>query len=252
MPNFPKTSGWPERIWRNAYASDVARGIVPGSEPYSVFGERLLANASKDVVITENGMPTTLIVPQSIQLSVVSSSASDTGLVAIRYLDGGLVSRNERLQLNGTTPVLTQATDIRAVNNVYYVDGAGVVGNVSGTNGGVTYFRLNIGDIQFNTSMQRVPARKRLMINGLYGGSVSGSSASRIVLKLQTSFINGDSFANLGLLHPVAAIALQDSSATLGGFGPFPIPAGEWVGFTASCDKAADVVAGLFGWIEDE
>jgi hypothetical protein len=72
------------------------------------------------------------------------------------------------------------------------------------------------------------------------------------VLKLETSFINGDSFANLGFLHPIAAIALQDSSSTLGGFGPFPIPAGEWVGFTASCDKAADVVAGLFGWIEDE
>jgi hypothetical protein len=252
MPNFPKTSGWPERIWRNAYASDVARGIVPGSEPYSVFGERILANDSKNVVITENGMPTTLIVPQSIQLSVVSSSASDTGMVAIRYLDGGLVSRTEKVQLNGTTPVLTQATDIRAINNAYYIDGAAVIGNVSGTNGDVTYFRIKIGDIQFNTSMQRVPAGKRLMINGLYGGSVSGSSASRITLRLTTSFINGDSFANTGLLHPVAAIALQDSSSTLGGFGPFPIPAGEWVGFTASCDKEADVVAGLFGWIEDE
>jgi hypothetical protein len=182
----------------------------------------------------------------------VSSSASDTGEIVIRYLDGNLISRNERLQLDGTTPVLTQATDIRAVNNVYYVDGAGVIGNVVATNGGVTYFRLNIGDIQFNTSMQRVPAGKRLMINGLYGGSVSGSSDSRTTLKLETSFINGDSFANTGLLHPVAAIALQDSSSTLGGFGPFPIPAGEWVGFTASCDKSADVVAGLFGWIEDE
>lgn len=251
MPEFPKTSGWNERQWRNMYASDVARGHVPGAEPYSVFGERLLGNAVNDVVITENGMPNTLIVPDSIQLSVVSSSASDTGTVAIRYLDGGLVSRIERLQLNGTTPVLTQATDIRAVNNVYYVDGAGVVGNVVATNGGVTYFRINAGDIQFNTSMQRVPAGKRLMINGLYGGSVSGTSASRVILKLEASFINGDSFADIGLLHPIAAIALQDNSTTLGGFGPFPIPAGEWVGFTASADKEADVVAGLFGWIED-
>jgi len=251
MPEFPKTSGWNERQWRNMYASDVARGHVPGAEPYSVFGERLLPNNSSDVVITENGMPNTLIVPQGIQLSVVSSSASDTGEIVIRYLDGDLVSRIERLQLNGTTPVLTQATDIRAVNNVYYVDGAGVIGNVVATNDGVTYFRINAGDIQFNTSMQRVPAGKRLMINGLYGGSVSGSSASRVVLKLETSFINGDSFADIGILHPVAAIGAQDNSSTLGGFGPFPIPAGEWVGFTASCDKEADVVAGMFGWIED-
>jgi hypothetical protein len=70
------------------------------------------------------------------------------------------------------------------------------------------------------------------------------------VIKLETTQINGDSFAEDGILHPVGAICCQDNSATLAGFGPFPISAGEWIGFTATTDKAADITAGLFGWIE--
>ena len=196
-------------------------------------------------------MPAVFIVPNSIQLSLVSTSTSDTGTIKIRYLDGDLIERNEAIVLNGTTPVLTNATDIRAINNAYYVDGAGVIGNVIGTSGGATYLSITAGSIQFNTTMQRVPAGKRLMINALYAGAISGSAAARCMIKLETSFINGDSFADEGILHPVAAIGVQDSSSTLGGFGPFPIPAGEWVGLTSSCDKAADITGGFFGYMEN-
>jgi hypothetical protein len=252
MSNYSfKVSGWPERVWRNNNEADIARGNVPGSYPYSAFGERVTSGSADGHVLWETGMPNKLTVPNSIQLSVVSTSAADTGKIRIRYLDGNLFEGVETLQLDGTTPVMTAATDIRAINNVYYLDGASVTGNVTGTNGGVTYFRINAGEIQFNTTMQRVPAGKRLMINALYGGATSGSSASRVQIKLETSFINGDSFANQGFLHPLAAIGVQDSSATLGGFGPFPIPAGEWVGFTVWSDKAADITGGYFGWMED-
>lgn len=252
MSNYSfKTSGWPERLWRNNNEADIARGNVPGSYPYAVFGERVTSGLATEHVVWETGMPNKLTVPDSIQLSVVSTSASDIGNLKIRYLDGSLNERVESVQLSGTTPVLTSATDIRAINNAYYVDGTGVVGVVTGTSGGVQYLRINAGEIQFNTSMQRVPANKRLMITALYGGSISGSSDARVQIKLETTFINGDSYADLGILHPVAAIGVQDSSATLGGFGPFPIPAGEWVGFTMNTDKAADVTAGYFGWMEN-
>jgi len=251
MPEFPKTSGWNERLWRNSNAADIARGIVPGAYPYSAFGNRLTAGAEDDIIITENGMPAAFIVPDSIQLSVVSSSASDTGVVKMRYLDGDLIQRVEAIQLNGTTPVLTDATDIRAINNAYYLDGSSAVGNIAATNGGTTYFYIPAGSVQFNTTMQRVPAGKRLMINALYAGAISGSAAARCMVKLETTFINGDSFADEGVLHPVAAVGVQDNSVSLGGFGPFPISPGEWVGLTSSCDKAADITGGYFGWIED-
>jgi len=248
----PKTSGWPERLWRNNNLIDIARGNVPGSRPYTAFGNRTTDGAEDNIIVTETGMPASFIVPNRIQLSVVSTSASDIGRVKIRYLDGDLVERVESVQLNGTTPVLTAADDIRAINNAYYIDGAGVVGTVTGTSGGVTYMVIPAGSIQFNTTMQRVPAGKRLMINALYAGAISGSAAARCMVKLETTFINGDSFADQGILHPVAAIGAQDNSTALGGVGPFPVHAGEWIGLTSSCDKAADITAGYFGWLEDE
>lgn len=240
---------WDERQWRNMYAADVARGLVAGATPYYTHGEVVTSGAATEAVIWETGMPNSLTVPDSIQLTIVSSSASDTGQVKIRYLDGDLIERTETVTLNGTSSVTTTATDIRAINNAYSLNGD-VVGTITFSSGGTTYARIPAGSVQFNTSLQRIPAGKRLMITSIYGGSASGSSAARVIIKLQTTQINGDSFAEDGILHPVGAVAAQDSSVTLPNFGPFPIRAGEWVGLTATTDKAADITAGLFGWLE--
>jgi hypothetical protein len=195
-------------------------------------------------------MPTTLTVPDNIQLTIVSDSASDTGDIVMRYLDGNLIERHETVTLNGTTSVTTTATDIRALNNAYSKFGP-VNGTITMTSGGTTYGRMSAGDIQFHTSMIRVPANKRLMLTGLYAGSASGNSDSKVIISLVTSFINGDSFAEDGYLHPLAAVALQDNSSTFPNFGPFPIAGGEWVGFRAKWDKAADITAGFFGYLEN-
>jgi hypothetical protein len=244
-----KTSGWPERLWRTNNDADIARDNVPGSYPFSTFGQRVIS-PNVECVVRETGMPATLTVPDNIQLSVVSTSSSDTGTVVIKYLDGDLLAQEERLALSGTSSVTTTATDIRAINNIYSLDGP-VAGDVSFTSGGVTYAIIPTGQLQFNTSLQRVPINKRLMIGSIYAGSASGSSAARVTVKLESSFINGDSFANDGFLHPLGAVAIQDNSTVMSGFGPFPIKGGEWVGFTALGDKTATVTAGLFGYMEN-
>ena len=243
------TQPWPERLWRTNNAADIARGNVPGSTPFTSFGEKVVTGSGTSIV-WQTGMPTTLTVPDNIQLTIVSDSASDTGDIVIRYLDGNLIERYETVTLNGTTSVTTTATDIRAINNAYSKFGP-VNGTITMTSGGTTYGRMSAGDIQFHTSMIRVPANKRLMLTGLYAGSASGSSDSRVIVSLVTSFINGDSFAEDGYLHPLAAVALQDNSSTFPNFGPFPIPSGEWVGFRAKWDKAADITAGFFGYLEN-
>jgi len=249
MPYSFKTSGWPERLWRTNNDADIARGNVPGSTPFSAFGEKVVTGSGTSI-IWQTGMPNTLTVPDNIQLTLVSTSASDTGNIVIKYLDGNLIERYETVTLDGLTPVTTSATDIRAINNAYSQFGP-VNGTITFTSGGVTYGRMSAGDIQFHTSMIRVPANKLLMLTGLYAGSASGSSDSRVIVSLVTSFINGDSFADEGYLHPLAAVAIQDGSATFPNFGPFPIPAGQWVGFKAKWDKAADITAGFFGYLED-
>ena len=249
MPNFPKTSGWPERTWRNLYASDVARGYVPGAQQWHLFGITE-TEAGVERIIRETGMPNTLTVPDSVQLSVVSTSASDTMLLKIRYLDGNLNERTETVQLNGLTPVLTQATDIRAINSAYII-GSGATGTITGTSGGVQHLRINPGDVHYNAALYRVPAGKRLMVTSMFAGSSSGSTVAKTIVKFEGSFANGDRFAEQGYLHPLAAIGLQDNSETLT-FGPFAIPSGEWLAFTAVSDKPGTVSAGAFGWLEND
>lgn len=244
-----KVSGWPERLWRTNNDADIARGNVPGTAPVTAFGERIVSGSGSGL-IRETGVPATLTVPNSIQLTAVSTSSSDIGDVGIRYLDGNLVEQTEVLSLNGLSSVTTTATDIRAINNIYTKYGP-ANGDITFTSGGVTYAKITTGQLQYRTSLIRIPANKRLMMTGIYAGSASGSSDSRVVVSLVTSFINGDSFANQGYLHPVAAIAIQDSSQTFPNFGPFPVAAGEWVGFEAKWDKAADITAGMFGYMED-
>jgi hypothetical protein len=242
------TQSWHERLWRTNNTADIARGQVPGSRPFAAFGERVATGAVTGSIIWETGMPNPLTVPGGISLNFVSSG-TDVRRLKLVYLDVDLLERIETITLNGTTPVPTVATDIRFVNSLYSLDGR-AARSVTATNGGVTYAVLGTDNVQFNQAMYRVPANRRLMLTSLYAGSASGSSASRVLVKAEVSFFNGDSFGNLGILHPVGGIAFQDGSTTLS-FGPFPIPAGEIVALTFKCDKAADVLGGFFGWTEN-
>jgi hypothetical protein len=242
------TQSWHERLWRNNNEADIARGLVPGARPFSAFGERITSGSVADSLLWETGMPAALTVPAGVQLSFASTGA-DTRRLKLVYLDAELVQRVETITLNGTTPVLTTATGIRFVNNLYSLDGP-LARTVTVSAGGVTYALLNSGDVQFNQAAYRVPAGQRLMLTSLYAGSVSGTSASKVVIKVETSFFNGDRFGDQGILHSVGGIALQDNATTLS-FGPFPIPAGEIVAMTFKCDKGADVVGGFFGWLEE-
>lgn len=248
MRGHPKTSGWPERTWRNLNGPDIARGIVPGSQPYAMYGERVFSGATDESVLWETGMPLTLTVPNNVALTVTASSSTDYGKrLRLVYLDSDLVSRSVILTLGSVPPVSPQ---VRAVETMYSLDG-NLVGSATASNGGTTYALIPAGSIKFDTGLRRIPAGKRLIVYALYAGSTSGSSASRVNIELVASFFNGDSFADAGHLLTYAAVGVQDSTVTLGMPSPIAIPAGEWVGFVASCDKGADITAGLFGWMED-
>lgn len=242
------TQSWHERLWRNNNTADIARGFVPNSRPFSAFGERATVGAVTRNILWETGLPDTITVPNGIQLSFVSTG-TDTRRFKILYLDGDLESAVEIVTLNGTTPVLTTATDIRFVNLVYSLDGF-ADRTVTGTNAAVTYAIIGPGQVQSNGAVFRVPISKRLMLTSMYAGSTSATADARVTLKIETSFFNGDRFANTSVLHPVMGVGLQDTTATLT-FDPFPIPGGEIAAMTFKSDKAVDVVGGFFGWLEN-
>lgn len=241
---------WHERLWRTNNAADIARGNVPGTRPFAAFGERTTSGSTTNNILWATGMPNTLTVPNAVQMSFVSTG-TDTRRFRMVYLDGDLNEREETVTLNGTTPVLTAAADIRFINNLYSLDGARADRTVTVTSGGTQFARVNPNEVQFNKAVYRTPKGRRLMLTSLYAGSASSSSDARVVVKFETSFFNGDSFAEQGILHPVGGIALQDNATTLS-FDPFPIPAGEIIAFTIKTDKGADVVGGFFGFTEPE
>lgn len=246
-----KTAGWPERTWRNLYSSDVARGVVPGAEVYIGFTETVFEAAHTEVPVWETGMPHVFTQPNGIQLSVSSTSALDVGEIRMVYLDANLDRKKEVIILSGLTPVLTVATDIQAILSVYTL-GIPAAGAVSLKNAGITFALIPAGSCQFNTGIQRVPVGYRLMIHSLFAGATSGTAAARVMIGLYTSMTNGDSFQSAGPVFPVAKVGVQDTSITMSGFPPLSVPSGEWIGIYASCDKAASVTAGIFGWIEKD
>jgi len=240
---------WPERIWRSQYGLDVARGDVAESRPISTFGEYVSSGPMNEQPVWETTMGSTFVVPNRVQLSVVSTSAADTGQIVLHYLDGDLNEQTEVITLTGLTPGLTQAADVRAVLSAYHRGGP-PAGDVTMTSGGVTYGKIGVGSVQLDTSFFRVPAGKIFVVHSLYAGAVSGTSAARVVIKIQTTRVLLDSYADEGILYPLAAVGVQDTSVTLGLPHPLAVPSGEWIGLTATSNKAADVTAGLFGWIE--
>lgn len=246
-----KTAGWPERTWRNLYTSDVARGIVPGASIYVGFAETEFNAAHAESPIWETPMPHVFTPPNGIRLTVVSTSALDTDTIKLVYLDANLDRKVESIILNGLTPVLTVATDVHAILTVYSL-GVPVVGSVTLKNNGTTFAVIPAGSVQFNTGIQRVPAGYRLMIHTMFAGATSGNAAAKVTVGLYTSMVEGESFRSAGPVFPVAKIGLQDNSVTMPGFPPLAVTSGEWFGFYASCDKAATVTAGLFGWLEKE
>lgn len=241
-----------------SYEHEIARGNVRGAYPYAAYG-KLVTNGTTTNVMVRDHDNTALVVPQGVQLSVVSDSVNDgvggTGArtVVIEYLNGQLDYSFEIVTLNGTTPVLTLATDVRWVQAVHVAtvgSGNAAAGNISVSHSDTTYLRLSAGERTSHNSFTRVPRQRRLFITEMYAGANSGSSASRVTVEAVSTQINGLDQSETGLFYKVAGIALQDNSTTLSLTAPFPVNAGQIFGFIATTDKAATITAGYMGWIE--
>jgi len=99
----------------------------------------------------------------ALTMSVVSSSASDTGQVLISGLDANYESIFDVVTLNGTTPVTTTNQFFR-INQAYTL-GAPPTGNISITNASVTYAYIAAGLGTDQSVHYTVPAGKNLVIH---------------------------------------------------------------------------------------
>ncbi len=255
---------WNERIWRLMFTQqlEVARGRVEGAYPVVIDGHLTTSGAATDVLILDGStIKDPSVAPSTgLQMSSVSTSAQDgpggTGVRSIRlnYLDADLIERDEIVTLNGTTPVLTVATNIRWVGEIHlltYGSGKAFAGDLTVTNAGTRYKFIPASNRTTRSSAYRVPAGKRLIVHTIYAASTSGTSAARVTVDVVVSRLNSDSFADAGLLISQGSIGLQDGSAILSDGALYAVPAGEIIALRATTDKGATITGGFFGWLED-
>ncbi len=255
---------WNERLWRLMFTQqlEITRGRVEGAYPVVIDGYVTTSGSATDILVLDgSSIKDPSVAPAAgLQMSIVSTSAQDgpggTGVRSIRfnYLDADLMPHEEEITLNGTTPVLTTATNIRWVGEIHlltYGTGKAFAGDLTVTNAGTRYKFLSAGSRTTRSSAYRVPAGKRLIVHTLYAGATSGTSAARVTVDFVASMIGNDSFADAGLLITQGTIALQDSSVILSDGALYAVPAGEIIALRATTDKGATITAGVYGWIED-
>ncbi len=199
--------------------------------------------------------------PGGQQMQVVSSSASDTAAgtgtrtLMIHYLDSSGNDQTETITMNGVTPVLTVATNIRFVNELHSL----TVGSTNAAVGTITITPVGVPatvysqlDPNFNvdlSSIFMVPAGKIFIIESVSasgGAAVAGKSAD----------IRIRSTSDEGLLLPVNLFIAFDNilvfNSSLSKVYPVPaiIPALGIVKCTAFASSAgADVQASYQGII---
>lgn len=179
-------------MYKQDYETAVAIGHISGAASFRVVG------MNPDIDVTREDLwsiGTTYEFPPDagIQMSIVSSSANDanggTGSrqVSIYYLDASGKEQTESVTMNGTTPVLTAATNIRRVND-FYVTSVGSSGSSQGdivlqnTGGTVTYSKISATTSRARQCIWTVPAGKRAIITEVsIGGSPEGGSASNYI-----------------------------------------------------------------------
>lgn len=242
------------------YAHAISRGMVAGAIPFGGFGERVTTGADSGVIWSDGAF----VYPAAagVQLSVVSTSADDDGspagtgarTVDIHYLDANLVERVETVTMNGVTPVLTVATNVRFIQCMHLVtwgSGKKAAGTISASNGANVHSQIYTGGLRCSSSVRMVPAGKRLCVTSMFGGSISGSAGAKSIIRIATPTFDGHDFTADSLFMPLFSAGFQDASGGLTIPAPLYFTAGQSVGMTFETDKAATVVGSWFGWLED-
>lgn len=247
----------------NVHLDDIgsAKGYYPNLSRGFVFGKRtLIGNTSVDLWEGPTARYVFPIAP--IQMQVVSSDNTGDipgGIgareVMIHYLDAKYQAQIITVILNGTTPVLTSATDILRINALH-VTAAGSnfapVGNISvqAVGGAVTYGYISAGFITARQAIYTVP-------DGYWGyikhwQASSGSAGNHFAqISLTATVHDGYTSPNIFLLQDETGS--QNSGNEINFPIPIPIPPRTDVKISAISDAAnANVTAlgAIMGWFE--
>ena len=159
----------------------VARGQIPGHSVLNIFGFNTAVGNTFITPWELAGAGTQYVVPVSATtMSLQSSSASDTAVsVLIQGLDANYNQIQEVLVTNGTAPRTTVNSYLR-INKIIQINGM-AVGNISITNGGITYGYISVGVGISQMAQFTVPAGYSFYIIRIQGWSATTIGASKYI-----------------------------------------------------------------------
>lgn len=183
---------WEKLNFENNYFA-IAKGEVDGNTYRNIFGfaEGIGTNY---VTPWELAATTQYVFPSTaLTMTLASDSASDTAVsILISGLDNDYNQISEVVALNGTTGVNT-TRQYRRINDLITTSG-NAVGNVSATNGGVTYARIRAGVGRNQACLYTVPAGHTLFLCRIDAFSATASGSKYITYVNKNTLANGTSY----------------------------------------------------------
>jgi hypothetical protein len=233
-----------------AFALQVARGLVPGHTALSIFGYNGDVDTSEESVWPDGSTvphPTT-----ASKLNIVSTSTDDDGspagtgarTVYIEGLDGNYKVVSETLTLNGTTNVETTQSYLYV--NQFYVATVGTggvnAGEITAKVSTTLYDLIAIGYNQRTTAHYCVPAGYTgyLTTGVITSGQTSGSTSVTTYLKQ-----HGPD----GILRVGAVSTLNNGSVQYDFTYPYVIPEKNCIGASAVGSAANNSISAFFNLV---
>jgi hypothetical protein len=181
--------GFKNYIWDEQFNLNVARGKVRGAKVINIFGFNA-ATTTNMRALWELADTTDYVFPTSAVNMTVTSDAADDGKTMIIFgLDANYEEIQELVTLNNATPPVTTLAFFR-INNVVMISATNTA-NVSVTNGGVTYARIDAGRSTNQASIYTVPAGCEFYLYRIDAFMNDASAAKPGLFRNRVSFPNG-------------------------------------------------------------
>lgn len=176
-------------IIEDQFELSVARGKVKGAKIVNIFGFNA-ATTTTMRALWELADTTDYVFPPAALNMTVTSAAGDNGkTMLIVGLDANYEEIQELVTLNSVTPPVTTLAFFR-INNVVMISATNT-SNVSVTNGGVTYARINATLGTNQASIYTVPAGHCFFLYRIDAFMNDASAAKPGLFRNQVSFPNG-------------------------------------------------------------
>jgi hypothetical protein len=170
----------------------------------------------------------------------------------IAYLDANGAEQVEIVSMNGTTPVLTTASDVTAINSItgasFGSTGAAVGAvSVKDVAAAIIFGTVSAALTQDDAAMYRVPVRKKAYIASL--DLSAGAVATTIKLKSDCNPATGAVVSGATFVWGTAVVGTDPATVTPATpWGPFPAAAKIWLTGTSAAGTACQ--GALNGYLE--